>query len=52
VNAFEVILPESNVELPKEQHGEYRWFTEDELLASVEVHDHSKWYFDKTKGYI
>lgn len=52
VNAFEVILPESNVELPKEQHGEYRWFTEDELLDSVEVHDHSKWYFDKTKGYI
>ena len=52
VNAFEVILPESNVALPKEQHGEYHWFSEDELLASDEVHDHSKWYFDKTKGYI
>lgn len=52
VNAFEVVFPEYNVELPKEQHGEYRWFSEDELLASVEVHDHSKWYFDKTKGFI
>lgn len=32
--------------LPTEQHARYRWFSVAELLASAEVHRHSKWYFD------
>lgn len=52
VNGFEVILPDANHELPKEQHGAYQWFSVDELMASEEVHIHSKWYFNKDKGFI
>ncbi|HNO59933.1 MAG TPA: GDP-mannose mannosyl hydrolase [Plasticicumulans sp.] len=32
--------------LPDAQHARWRWFEVDELLASPEVHRHSKWYFD------
>lgn len=32
--------------LPNQQHGRYRWWQVDELLASPEVHKHSKWYLD------
>jgi len=31
--------------LPQEQHHHYRWFDVSELLASDEVHLHTKWYF-------
>mgnify|MGYP003989377573 FL=1 len=31
--------------LPTEQHDEYRWFTIDELLQSVQVHKYVKDYF-------
>lgn len=30
--------------LPQQQHGRYRWFTEEELLADVRVHPHTKAY--------
>ena len=36
--------------LPNEQHNQYRWYTPDELLASEEVHQHTKDYFDKDWG--
>jgi len=52
VNGFEVILPDENVSLPNIQHDTYKWFTESELLNSEKVHDHSKWYFDKDKGFL
>ncbi len=54
VSGFEVILPASqnNSKLPAEQHGDYRWFSEEDLMASDEVHIHSKWYFDKDKGFV
>ena len=32
-------------DLPTEQHSEYRWFTIDELLQSVQVHKYVKDYF-------
>jgi colanic acid biosynthesis protein WcaH len=52
VNGFEVVLPELGCDLPAEQHGCYKWFSEVELLASNEVHVHSKWYFEKDKGFL
>lgn len=32
-------------DLPKEQHGEYVWMTERELLSSPHVHENTKAYF-------
>lgn len=52
VNGFEVLLPHTHHELPEEQHGAYQWFSENELMTSEEVHFHSKWYFDKEKGFL
>ena len=60
VNGFEVVLSSAGklinnnlpVCLPKEQHGAYQWFLEQELMASDLVHVHSKWYFDKDKGIL
>ena len=51
VNGFEVVLPVTEHDLPEEQHGAYSWFTEDQLMASDEVHTHTKWYLDKDKGF-
>jgi len=33
------------INIPKEQHSEYKWFTIKELLQSDEVHDYVKLYF-------
>ncbi len=33
--------------LPKEQHNEYQWLTETELLNHKYVHTHTKWYFQE-----
>lgn len=33
-------------DLPKEQHGEYRWFSKQEFLNNNKVHKHSKWYLE------
>lgn len=55
VNGFEIVLSSADnltACLPEEQHGEYQWFAEDDLLASEQVHVHSKWYFDKDKGFL
>lgn len=51
VNAFLIKLKHSMNELPHEQHSEYRWFSQNELLADESVHDHSKWYIMNEKGY-
>ena len=56
VNGFEITLPAeyiaNEVDLPAEQHGAYHWFSEEALMNSEKVHLHSKWYFDKSKGFI
>ena len=36
--------------LPKDQHGEYVWMTESELLQSPEVHENTKAYFRNGAG--
>lgn len=47
VLAYELIFNGSIINLPNEQHNEYRWFKESELLNHSEVHNHTKWYFQK-----
>lgn len=53
VNAFSLTLeqPGESIDLPKDQHSEYRWLSVAELLADEAVHLHTKWYFQKEKGY-
>lgn len=51
--AYVLKLTQPLLSLPLDiQHGDYRWFTIDELLTSTQVHKHSKWYFEalKTQG--
>ena len=43
--AYEVASPVQDALLPKDQHAEYLWKTEAELLSSPEVHENSKVYF-------
>jgi colanic acid biosynthesis protein WcaH len=43
--AYEVSLALEISALPKDQHGEYRWMSPDELLRSSEVHENTKAYF-------
>ena len=45
VLGYELTSPVQDALLPKEQHGEYAWRTEAELLNSPEVHEHTKAYF-------
>ena len=51
VNAFVIELNESVSALPVEQHSDYQWLSEIELLDADDVHNHSKWYFMNEKGY-
>ncbi|MCW8840450.1 MAG: GDP-mannose mannosyl hydrolase [Gammaproteobacteria bacterium] len=44
VLGYEIRLDIDVASLPKEQHSDYRWWGVDEMLASDEVHLHSKWY--------
>jgi colanic acid biosynthesis protein WcaH len=48
VLAYEISLSNIPSSLPNVQHSDYKWFEEDELLQSHEVHDHTKWYFMKS----
>jgi colanic acid biosynthesis protein WcaH len=43
--AYEVTTPVLDASLPKEQHAEYRWQTEAEILRCPEVHENTKAYF-------
>ena len=45
VLAYELVLDVALAALPRAQHDAYRWWKRDELLASPDVHVHSKWYF-------
>ena len=51
VNAFVIELSESVSVLPVEQHSDYQWLSEIDLLGADDVHIHSKWYFMNEKGY-
>lgn len=45
VLGYEVTVDIDTVELPKEQHGDYRWWEVEELLRSDTVHQNTKDYF-------
>jgi colanic acid biosynthesis protein WcaH len=45
VLGYELISGTSLDTLPVEQHSDYQWFTVPELLASEQVHLHTKLYF-------
>jgi colanic acid biosynthesis protein WcaH len=49
VLAYELFFNESIIKLPTEQHNEYRWFNQSELLNHDAVHKHTKWYFQEGK---
>jgi colanic acid biosynthesis protein WcaH len=38
---------EEHLDLPTDEHSDYRWFTIEELLQSDEVHRYVKEYFRK-----
>lgn len=43
--AYEVTSPVQDASLPREQHAEYLWLTEAEVLSCPEVHENTKAYF-------
>jgi colanic acid biosynthesis protein WcaH len=53
VLGYEIILNINIDELPAEQHSQYKWFEQSELIKSANVHQHSKWYVKpQTNGSI
>jgi len=45
VLAYELTSPTQDLLLPKDQHGEFGWLTEAELVGLPDVHDNTKAYF-------
>jgi colanic acid biosynthesis protein WcaH len=45
VLAYELPATPQDLPLPQDQHGEFAWLTEAELLRSPEVHQNTKAYF-------
>lgn len=45
VLAYELTAAPQDMQLPKDQHGEFAWLTEAELLRRPDVHDNVKAYF-------
>ena len=45
VLGYELISPLQDLRLPTDQHGEFAWLTEAELLQSPQVHQYTKNYF-------
>jgi colanic acid biosynthesis protein WcaH len=43
---YRLVVDETLLKLPTEQHNQYKWMSEDELLSDSDVHKHSRWYFD------
>ncbi len=46
VNAYEIIINHTDIK-PDEQHSEFRWFSEEEILSDYSVHNYCKAYFRK-----
>jgi colanic acid biosynthesis protein WcaH len=49
VLAYEILFDGNISDLPIAQHNDYQWFSQLELLQHNKVHEHTKWYFQKTK---
>jgi colanic acid biosynthesis protein WcaH len=47
VLGYEVHMDEIINDLPNDQHEQYRWITETDLLQADDVHIHTKWYFSR-----
>ena len=45
VLAYGLTAPQQDLQLPNDQHGEFTWLTEAELLQSPQVHQYTKNYF-------
>ena len=50
VHGFEVSV-DAELSLPSQQHCDYRWLSEADVLSDEKVHTHSKWYFQQEKGF-
>jgi colanic acid biosynthesis protein WcaH len=50
VLAYALTASPQALALPKDQHGEFVWLTEPELLSSPEVHKNTKAYFTANKA--
>jgi colanic acid biosynthesis protein WcaH len=47
VLGYEIDLPLEKAALPTEQHAEYVWWTDEQILGSPDVHENTKAYFRK-----
>lgn len=45
---YRLMVDENLLELPTEQHNQYKWMSEEQLLNDLHVHKHSRWYFDSS----
>jgi colanic acid biosynthesis protein WcaH len=43
---YRLVIDETQLKLPTEQHCKYVWMSVEALLAHPDVHKHSRWYFD------
>jgi colanic acid biosynthesis protein WcaH len=50
VLGYSILLDEAPLDLPREQHERYRWFTVDEIRSDQRVHPHTRWYFAEGGG--
>lgn len=46
VLAYELSVKLSDLNLPEEQHSDYKWFKTLDILEDDCVHKHTKWYFE------
>ncbi|WP_163131905.1 GDP-mannose mannosyl hydrolase [Agarivorans sp. Alg241-V36] len=49
VLAYDIVEDGGLTELPDEQHCDYYWFDEADLLRNKRVHRHTQWYFQANK---
>jgi colanic acid biosynthesis protein WcaH len=45
---YRLLVDDTLLNLPTEQHNQYKWMSVDDLLSDSEVHKHSRWYFDSS----
>ncbi len=50
VLAYEVTCAAQDLQLPRDQHGEFAWLTAAELVRHAEVHENTKAYFNGRKA--
>lgn len=50
VLAFQTVLDERPAELPPDQHSQFKWLREDELLHDDKVHTYTKAFFEKDRN--